>query len=201
MASITPADARSPRGFWRPRSSWTRTYAAAHARLAHCHEIFFSHLGFDEAERAAGLRHARFVMASATDDATALAIAAFQISLLSKDHEGASGAIERALSLNPSCAAALYFWRVDLRLQRQTRRRDGTRGPRIAPESIRSLGVSSPYGAWIRVVLEGRYDEAVAPCQSGCKAVQLRRALFQSGYRAGAGRTPGGGEADRSTGT
>jgi len=43
------------------------------------------------------------------DDATALAVAAFVITVLSKDHEPAFGAIERALSLNPSCATALYF--------------------------------------------------------------------------------------------
>ena len=109
MASVTPADARIAVGILEEALKRDPNYAAAHARLAHCHEIFFSHLGFDEAERAAGLRHARFVMTSATDDATALAIAAFQISLLSKDHEGAASAIERALSLNPSCAAALYF--------------------------------------------------------------------------------------------
>ena len=53
--------------------------------------------------------HARFVITSATDAATALAIAAFQISLLSKDHEGMLSVIERAPSLNPSRAAALYF--------------------------------------------------------------------------------------------
>jgi hypothetical protein len=121
------------------RSDLIDPAAAAHARLAHSHEILFSHLGFDDAERTAGLRHARFVITSATDDATALAIAAFQISLLSKDHEGALSTIERALSLNLSCAAA--------------------------------------------------------------RAIAASRAVFQSGCGAGAGRTPGGGEADCSTGT
>jgi TolB-like protein/class 3 adenylate cyclase/Tfp pilus assembly protein PilF len=109
LASITPANARIAAGILEDALRLDPNYIAAHARLAHCHEILFSHLGFDEAERGAGIRHARFVMTSATDDATALAIAAFQISLLSNDHEAALSAIERALSLNPSCAAAMYF--------------------------------------------------------------------------------------------
>src|SRR5208337_1734386 len=41
--------------------------------------------------------------------ATALAVAAFAIIVLSKDHDAAFAAIERALSLNRSCATALYF--------------------------------------------------------------------------------------------
>jgi hypothetical protein len=89
MVSITPANAGIAAGILEDALKLDPNYAAAHARLAHCHEILFLHLGFDDAERAAGLPHARFVISSATDDATALAIAAFQISLLSKDHEGA----------------------------------------------------------------------------------------------------------------
>ena len=59
--------------------------------------------------RCAGLRHARAAIASGTDDATALAVAAFVIAILGKDHEAALSAIERALSLNPSSATALYL--------------------------------------------------------------------------------------------
>jgi len=109
MAPVTPADARIAAGILQDALKLDPNYVAAHARLAHCHEILFSHLGFDDTERAAALRHARFVITSPTDDATALAIAAFQIFLLSKDHEAALSSIERALSLNPSCAAAHYF--------------------------------------------------------------------------------------------
>ena len=62
-----------------------------------------------EAERLAGVKHARIVIASTTDDATALAIAAIGISHLDRDYVAAVSAIERALSLNASCATALYF--------------------------------------------------------------------------------------------
>ena len=84
-------------------------YALAHAHLAHCHEILFTHHGFDDANKSAALRHAHVVVTSGTDDATALAVAAFAIIVLSKDHDAAFAAIERALSLNRSCATALYF--------------------------------------------------------------------------------------------
>ena len=68
----------------------------------------FTRAGFDEADRTAGIRHARAAIASGADDATALAFAAFAISALGKDHEAALGAVDRALALNASCAAAHY---------------------------------------------------------------------------------------------
>ena len=49
------------------------------------------------------------MIGSNTDDATALAIAGFVTSLLSRDHEAALNAIDRALASNPSCATALYL--------------------------------------------------------------------------------------------
>ena len=65
--------------------------------------------GRDEADKVAGLRHARTAIASGTDDATALAVAAFVMGYLSKDYKTATSVIERALSLNPSSAAAHYW--------------------------------------------------------------------------------------------
>jgi tetratricopeptide (TPR) repeat protein len=65
--------------------------------------------GFNEADAAAGVRHARMALAHGSDDATALGIAALVILHLGYDFEAASNAIARALSLNGSCAAALYW--------------------------------------------------------------------------------------------
>ena len=48
-------------------------------------------------------------MAGGTDDATALAIAGFVTSMLSSDHAAGLSTLERALSLNLSCATALYL--------------------------------------------------------------------------------------------
>ena len=84
-------------------------YVAAHALVAWCHERCFARSGFKEGDRAQGLSHARWVIGSSTDDATALAIAGFVTILLSRDHEAAMNAIDRALASNPSCATALYL--------------------------------------------------------------------------------------------
>ena len=107
MASTMPADARIAAGYLEDALKLDPDYAAAHALLAWCHEIFFVRAGLDETDRTAGIEHARAAIASGTDDATALAFAAFVITILSKDHEAALSAIERALSLNASCATAL----------------------------------------------------------------------------------------------
>ena len=109
MVSLMPADARIAAGLLKDALKLDPNYAAAHATLAWCHEICFHRGGFDEADKIVGLRHARTAIASGTDDATALAVAAFVISNLSKDRKAALSAIERALSLNPSSAMALYW--------------------------------------------------------------------------------------------
>ena len=109
MEFIRPADARIAAGFLEDAINLDPNLAAAHARLAHCHEICFLNDGFDEEERSAGIRHARATIASGVDDATALAIAAFVINNLGKDHAAAMNTIERALSLNASCAQAHYY--------------------------------------------------------------------------------------------
>jgi TolB-like protein/class 3 adenylate cyclase len=85
-------------------------YAAAHGYLAWAHQIHFAHGGgFDEADRIAGLRHARAALANNIDDATALAVGANVAGFLGKDAKAALNAIERALSCNPSSAIAYYF--------------------------------------------------------------------------------------------
>ena len=109
MASVMPADARIAAGFLEDALRLDPNYAAAHAFIAWCHEICFMRGGFDEADKIAGLRHAHTAIASGTDDATTLAVAALVIGALSKDYKAALSAIERALSLNPSSAPALYF--------------------------------------------------------------------------------------------
>jgi adenylate cyclase len=109
MTSAMPADARIAAGFLEDALRVDPNYAAAHAFIAWCHEICFMRAGFDEADKTAGLRHAHTAIASGTDDATTLAVAALVIAALSKDHKAALSAIERALSLNPSSAPAHYW--------------------------------------------------------------------------------------------
>jgi TolB-like protein len=88
-------------------------YAAAHAHLAWSHELCFARAGFDEAHKTDALLHARATIASSTDDATALAVAGFVLSMIVKhgsaEHDAALGAIDRALAINGACATALYL--------------------------------------------------------------------------------------------
>ena len=84
-------------------------YTAANALIAWCYEWCFARGGFDEANRVAALKHARLVTAGATDDATALAVAGFVITMLESDRATGLTSIERALTLNPSCATAMYL--------------------------------------------------------------------------------------------
>jgi tetratricopeptide (TPR) repeat protein len=84
-------------------------YIAAHAHLAWCHEWCFTRGGLDEADRNAALAHARRAIASDADDAAALAVAGWIIIVLTKEHETALNTIERAISLNASCAMAHYY--------------------------------------------------------------------------------------------
>ena len=84
-------------------------YTAAHALLSWCYEWCYSRAGFHEPDKQVALRHARTALLAGTDDATALAVAGFVITMLSKDYEAGLSASERALALNPSCATALYL--------------------------------------------------------------------------------------------
>jgi adenylate cyclase len=109
MMSMTPADARIAEGFLKDALKLDPDYPGAHALIAWCNEICYIRGERKEADRIAGLRHARLAIASGTDDATALAVAAFALGILSKDYKTAVSVIERALSLNPSSAAAHYW--------------------------------------------------------------------------------------------
>jgi len=84
-------------------------YAIAHAGLAHAFEVRFTRGGFDPADLAAGVRHARAALVHGGDDANALALAALIIVHLAQDYEAATDAISRAIALNGSCALAYSF--------------------------------------------------------------------------------------------
>ncbi len=56
-------------------------YATAHGLLAWCHEILFTRRGFNKESRDAAIRHARAAVAYGRDDATALALGGFVISI------------------------------------------------------------------------------------------------------------------------
>lgn len=90
-------------------------YALAHAMLAWCYHFRFSRAGLREEDRIAAVRHARAAIVDG-DDATALGMAGFVISLDEHDHSAATDLFDRALSLSPSnifalsCSALVLSW-------------------------------------------------------------------------------------------
>jgi adenylate cyclase len=162
LGSISPTAARTAAGFLKEALKLDPEYAPAHAHLAHCHEIFFTHAGLDEANRTIALQHARIVIASGTDDATALAIAAFVMTVLNKDHETALSAIARALSHNASCATALYFGALIYAFAGRSVAAisNADHALRLSPFDSLAYLAHEAYG--IAAVQEGRLDEAAS---------------------------------------
>jgi adenylate cyclase len=109
FASDMPEDAKIGMEFLEEALKIDANYASAHAYLAWGLEMRVVRGGFNVVDAEAGARHARAALDHGGDDATALGIASFAILHLGHDFAAASGAIARALSLNGSCAIALYF--------------------------------------------------------------------------------------------
>ena len=149
MASGMPEDANIGMGLLEKALNLDPDYAAAHAFLAWGFEMRVARGGFDEADKVAGVRHARAALVHGTDDAMALAIASIALLHLGHDFEAASGAIARALMLNGSCATALFFG-AQMHAFSGDRGRRGLRGPRLAAQSIRSVQLCGSFSAGLR---------------------------------------------------
>lgn len=104
-------------------------YALAHALLGWCYHFKFSRGGLHEKDRAAAVQHAREAITGGSDDATALGIAGFVISLDDHDHTTALNLFDRALALSNSniftlCSSALilaWMGRTNLAIERAER--------------------------------------------------------------------------------
>ena len=178
MGSVMPADARIAAGFLEEALKLDPDYAAAHALLAWCHEIFFARAGLDEADKIAGIQHARAAIASGADDATALTFAAFAITILSKDHEAALGAVERALALNASCATAHYFGALIYAFAGHpaAAAANANRALRLSPFDPFASFAHNALGA--AAIQEARYDEAAAHYAKAVQANPRFSTLF-----------------------
>jgi tetratricopeptide (TPR) repeat protein len=188
--SAMPDDAVVALGYLERALALDPDYAVVHAAIALCHEARFRSAGFAEADRAAGVRHARLALALGTDDATALAHAGLTMLHLASDFEAASGAIARALSLNDSCATALYWgahlhgWSGEMTLAEDY----ANRALRLSPFDPLSYEGHVALGA-VRARL-GRYDEAAACFAKAIQANPRFSVLYalQAGFLALAGR-------------
>ena len=84
-------------------------YGLAHGCLAWCLEVLFVRDGLDPAIAAAAVLHAHAAITHGRDDATALGMAGFVISVVEHDRPTAIEAFEAALTLSPSCSIALIL--------------------------------------------------------------------------------------------
>lgn len=82
-------------------------YAASHALLAWCYHSLFR-LALRQEDRRAAIYHAHEAVAGGADDATALGIAGFVISLDEHDHGTARSLLDRALMLSSCNIFALH---------------------------------------------------------------------------------------------
>ena len=195
VRSLDPESAPIAAGLLNDALKAYPNFALAHAYLAWSHQIRFTRADFDEAEKAVAIRHARAAIADEVDDATALAIGAYVIGLLGNHKPSALEAIERALSFNPSSAAAhffggfLYAWSGD-----------PVRGTDLAERALR-LSPFDPltYQAHLAFAVaslhQGRYEEFGGMVgEMFARQSEVRRFRRRSISRARIGRTHERGE-------
>ena len=155
--------------------------------LAWCRQIIFIQGGLDEADKIAGLRHARAAIAGGGDDPTALAVAGMVMGHLGRDYETALSAIARALAVNPSCAAAHYFGAHISAFcgDRAAATAHAERALRLSP--LDSLAFVAHYALGTVAVHEGRY-EAAASCFARAAPGRSNFLFYQAMALALAGR-------------
>src|SRR5437660_2006012 len=144
-------------------------YAAAHASLAWCYHFRFRPRS-DEADRIAAIHHAHAAIAAGGDDATALGIAGFVISLDERDLATALRLFDRALGISNSnifalCCSALILslaGQFDLAIER------AQRALRLSP--FDPLNYLSSNALVVSYLCTGREQDSLA---AGRNSVQL----------------------------
>ena len=126
--------------------------------------------GMHEADKIAGLKHARAALAAGADDPTTLATAGFVIGLVEHDYETAMNAIDHALALNGSSVLALGLGSTILAHDgRITQAIEyGERAVRLSPHDptvylqLTALGIAH--------LAAGRFEEAAAVCNKASQS-------------------------------
>jgi adenylate cyclase len=146
-------------------------YAGAHGLLAWCHEIFFARRGFSKESRDAAIRHAHAALAYGRDDATAVALGGFVISMIEHDRATAFEAFEQALAISPSSSFALFFGSTALAYAGEAERAIdwAERALRISP--FDRLNYASYHALAIGHFLRGRYDEAAHAARRAVQSI------------------------------
>jgi adenylate cyclase len=86
-----------------------QSYPAAHGLAAICHYRRFIRGSVALEEKSAAVGHARAVLASGSDDATALAQAAFVLHAIGDDSPTARSTLDRAIVFNPNSAQVIAY--------------------------------------------------------------------------------------------
>jgi TolB-like protein/Flp pilus assembly protein TadD len=146
-------------------------YATAHGLLAACHNILFRLRGFNKENHEAAIRHARAAVAYGRDDATALALGGFVISMTEHDRAAAFEALEQALAISPSSSFALFFGSAALAYAGEAERAIdwAERGLRISP--FDRMSYLSYHSLALAHFLRGRYDQAAHAARRAAQLV------------------------------
>jgi len=136
-------------------------YGLAHGYLAWCFQVLFVRGGLDPEMAAAAVRHAHVAITHGRDDATALGLAGFVISLVEHDRPTAVEAIESALALSPSCSIALILGSLAMGWANEAERalEWGERAVRLSP--FDPLIYAAHIGLAVGHFAQDRYEEAV----------------------------------------
>ncbi|MEX0409224.1 adenylate/guanylate cyclase domain-containing protein [Aquibium sp. LZ166] len=105
----TPGDNDCALRLLREALSLDPDFASAHGYAAWGYEQRFLRRGFNAEDRTAALRHANIALALGLDDPLPLSLGAFVQATITRDHDRAISALERALTLNPNSALAYGF--------------------------------------------------------------------------------------------
>ena len=146
-------------------------YAGAHGYLAWCHQILFVRGGFNKENHDAAIRHARAALSYGRDDATALALGGFVISITEHDRATAFEALEQALAISPSSSFALFCGSAALAYAGEAERAIdwAERALRISP--FDRMNHLSYHALAIAHFLRGRYDEAAHAARRAVQSI------------------------------
>jgi adenylate cyclase len=146
-------------------------YAGAHGYLAWCHQILFVYGGFNKESHDAAIRQARAALSYGHDDATALALGGFVISITEHDRATAIEALEQALAISPSSSLALFCGSTALAYAGEAERAIdwAQRALRISP--FDRMNHLSYHALAIANFLRGRYDEAAHAARRSVQSI------------------------------
>ncbi|HEY2532636.1 MAG TPA: tetratricopeptide repeat protein [Xanthobacteraceae bacterium] len=134
-----------------------------------CHQTLWR-TGFKQDNRIAAIRHARAAVTHGRDDAMALSLGAFVIGMVEHDRPAALDAFERAQTLSPSSAFALFTGGIVQAYAGNAERAMewAERALRISP--IDRLSYVAHHALAVGHFLRGQYDEAAHAARRAVQA-------------------------------